>query len=119
MRFGNIVLKTNEAPLITRAGVKFVEAEMWKQKARSLALAAREGGVINTPQQYLMALNQFSTGRLRRIAMPLALVIMAIVIGVLVFVMLQPTVGPAPVHNITTIHNVTTATTNKLNITVF
>jgi uncharacterized protein YpmS len=51
--------------------------------------------------------------------MPLALVILTIVVAALVFVLLQPTVGPAPVHNATAVvHNVTT-TTNKLNITVF
>jgi hypothetical protein len=121
MRFGNIVLKTNEAPLISRAGVKFVEAEMWKQKARSFAMAALEGEQLLTPQQYIASLNQLSSSRLRRIAMPLALIILAVVVAALVFVLLQPSVGPAPAHNMTTVvHNVTTATTtNKLNITVF
>jgi hypothetical protein len=118
MRFGNIVLKTNEAPLISRAGVKFVEAEMWKQKARSFAMAALEGEQLLTPQQYIASLNQLSSSRLRRIAMPLALIILAVVVAALVFVLLQPSVGPAPAHNITAIHNVTTATT-KPNITVF
>ncbi len=121
MRLGPIVLKDNEATLISRAGVKFVEAEMWKQKARSFALAAREGGVLSTPQQYLASLSQFSGGRLRRIALPLALIIMAIIIAGLVFILLQPSVAP-----VTTVHNVTattattvTTTTTKPTITVF
>jgi len=116
MRLGPIVLKSNEAALVSRAGVKFVEAEMWKQKARSFAMAALEGEQLLTPQQYIASLNQLSSGRLRRIAMPLALVILAIVVAALVFVLLQPSVGPAPVHNVTAVHNVTTT---KPNITVF
>jgi hypothetical protein len=119
--YGDIVLKTSEAPLISRAGVKFVEAEMWKQKARSFAMAALEGEQLLTPQQYIASLNQLSSSRLRRIAMPLALIILAVVVAALVFVLLQPSVGPAPAHNVTTVvHNITTTTTtNKLNITVF
>ena len=106
MRLGPIVLKDNEATLISRAGVKFVEAEMWKQKARSFALAAREGGVLSTPQQYLASLNQFAGSRLRRVALPLALIVMAVIIAGLVFVLLQPTVAP-----VTVVHNITTLTT--------
>jgi len=101
MRLGPIVLKNHEASLVSRAGVKFVEAEMWKQKARSFALAAREGGVLSTPQQYLASLNQLSGSRLRRIALPLALIVMAVIIAFLVFVLLQPSVTPM-VHNVTT-----------------
>ena len=100
MRLGPIVVKNTEATLISRAGVKFVEAEMWKQKARSFALAAREGGVLSTPQQYLASLNQLSGSRLRRIALPLALIIMAVIIAFLVFVLLQPTVAPTVAHNV-------------------
>jgi len=111
MRLGPIVLKTSEAPLISRAGVKFVEAEMWKQKARSFALAAREGGVLRTPQQYLAAMSQLSGSRLRRIALPLALIVLTVVVAVLVFVMLQPTVEPTAVHNVS-VHNVTAVATN-------
>jgi len=116
MRLGPVVLKSNEAALVSRAGVKFVEAEMWKQKARSFAMAALEGEQLLTPQQYIASLNQLSSSRLRRIAMPLALVILAVVVAALVFILLQPSVGPAPVHNVTAVHNVTT---NKPNITVF
>jgi hypothetical protein len=122
MRLGPIIVKDNEAALVSRAGVKFVEAEMWKQKARSFALAAREGGVLSTPQQYLASLSQFSGGRLRRIALPLALIIMAIIIAFLVFILLQPSVTPAVAHNVTTtatITNITTTTTTKPTITVF
>ncbi len=98
MRLGNILLKTSEAGLISRAGVKFVEAEMWKQKARSFAMAALEGEQLLTPQQYIASLNQLSSSRLRRIAMPLALVVLAVLVAALVFILLQPTVGPAPVR---------------------
>jgi hypothetical protein len=123
MRLGPIIIKDNEAALISRAGVKFVEAEMWKQKARSFALAAREGGVLSTPQQYLASLSQLSGSRLRRIALPLALIIMAVVIAGLVFILLQPSVAPtAPnaIHNVTTtITNVTTTSTSKPIIKVF
>jgi hypothetical protein len=107
MRLGPIVLKNNEATLVSRAGVKYIEAEMWKQKARSFALAAREGGVLSTPQQYLASLNQFTGSRLRRIALPLALIVMAVIIAFLVFVLLQPTVAP-------TIHNMTTPVTTNV-----
>lgn len=100
MRVGPIVMKTNEVSLISRAGVKFVEAEMWKQKARAFALASREGGVLSTPQQYLAMLNE--GGRFRKVALPLALIIMSVVIGILVFVLLQPSV--APVHVVNTTH---------------
>jgi len=115
MRLGPIVLKNHEAGLISRAGVKFVEAEMWKQKARSFALAAREGGVLSTPQQYLASLNQLSGSRLRRIALPLALIVMAVIIAFLVFILLQPTVAPV-IHNVTT---PVTSTTNATKPTVF
>jgi hypothetical protein len=118
MRLGPVVLRSNEAALVSRAGVKFVEAEMWKQKARSFAMAALEGEQLLTPQQYIASLNQLSSSRLRRLAMPIALVVLTVVVAALVFIMLQPTVGPAPIHNVTTVvHNVTT--TNKPNITVF
>jgi hypothetical protein len=116
MRLGPIIIKDNEATLISRAGVKFVEAEMWKQKARSFALAAREGGVLSTPQQYLASLSQFSGSRLRRIALPLALIVMTVIIAFLVFVLLQPSVAPATIHNVTT--TATTVTTTKP-VTVF
>jgi hypothetical protein len=120
MRLGPIIVKTNESSLISRAGVKFVEAEMWKQKARSFALAAREGGVLSTPQQYLASLSQFSGGRLRRIALPLALIIMAIIIAGLVFILLQPSVAPIPpAHNVTTTATITTVTTTTKPVTVF
>jgi len=120
MRLGPIVMKTNEATLLSRAGVKFVEAEMWKQKARSFSLVAREGGVLSTPQQYIASLSQFSGSRLRRIALPLALIVMTIIIAFLVFILLQPT-APTTLHNVTTttITNVTTTTTTKPTITVF
>ena len=121
MRLGPIIIKDNEATLVSRAGVKFIEAEMWKQKARSFALAAREGGVLSTPQQYLASLSQFSGSRLRRIALPLALIVMTIIIAFLVFILLQPSVAPVPAtatHNVTTtLTNVTTTT--KPTITVF
>jgi len=100
MRLGPIVLKNNEASLVSRAGVKFVEAEMWKQKARSFALAAREGGVLSTPQQYLASVSQFSSNRILRLILPLALIVMAVVIVFLVFMLLQPTVTPVA-HNVT------------------
>jgi len=100
MRLGPIVLKNHEAGLVSRAGVKFVEAEMWKQKARSFALAAREGGVLSTPQQYLASVSQFSSNRILRLILPLALIIMAVVIVFLVFMLLQPTVTPVA-HNVT------------------
>jgi len=100
MRLGPIVLKDHEAGLVSRAGVKFVEAEMWKQKARSFALAAREGGVLSTPQQYLASVSQFSSNRILRLILPLALIIMAVVIVFLVFMLLQPTVTPVA-HNVT------------------
>jgi hypothetical protein len=119
MRLGPIIIKDNEATLVSRAGVKFVEAEMWKQKARSFALAAREGGVLSTPQQYLASLSQFSGSRLRRIALPLALIIMAVVIAGLVFILLQPSVAPVVVHNATTTTTATTVTTTKPVIKVF
>jgi hypothetical protein len=116
--YGDIVLKSSEAMLISRAGVKFVEAEMWKQKARAFAMAALEGEQLLTPQQYIESLNRMSSSRLRRIAVPLALAIMAIVIAVLVFMLLQPTVAPAPVNGTATaVHTVTTAV--QSNITVF
>jgi len=99
MRLGPIVLKNNEASLVSRAGVKFVEAEMWKQKARSFALAAREGGVLSTPQQYLASVSQFSSNRILRLILPLALIVMAVVIVFLVFMLLQPTVTPVA-HNV-------------------
>jgi hypothetical protein len=118
MRLGPIVLKSNEATLVSRAGVKFVEAEMWKQKARSFAMAALEGEQLLTPQQYIASLNQLSSSRLRRVAMPLALIVLTVLVAALVFILLQPTVGPAPVHNVTAVHNITTTTT-KPNITVF
>ncbi len=114
MRLGPIVLKNHEASLVSRAGVKFVEAEMWKQKARSFALAAREGGVLSTPQQYLASINQFGGSRLRRIALPLAVIVMAVIIAGLVFILLQPTVAPTTIaHNMTTpvTTNVTTTKT--------
>jgi len=101
MRLGPIVLKNNEASLVSRAGVKFVEAEMWKQKARSFALAAREGGVLSTPQQYLASVSQFSSNRILRLILPLALIVMAVIIAFLVFMLLQPSVTPVP-HNVTT-----------------
>jgi hypothetical protein len=120
--YGDIVLKSNEAVLITKAGVKFVEAEMWKQKARAFAMAALEGEQLLTPQQYVESLNRLSSSRLRRVAVPLAIAIMAVTIAVLVFMLLQPTVAPAPVENATTaVHAVTTftATTEEPNVTVF
>jgi len=101
MRLGPIVLKDHEATLVSRAGVKFVEAEMWKQKARSFALAAREGGVLSTPQQYLASVSQFSSNRILRLILPLALIVMAVIIAFLVFMLLQPSVTPVP-HNVTT-----------------
>jgi hypothetical protein len=101
MRLGPIVLKNHEASLVSRAGVKFVEAEMWKQKARSFALAAREGGVLSTPQQYLASVSQFSSNRILRLILPLALIVMAVVIVFLVFMLLQPTVTPTIAHNVT------------------
>jgi hypothetical protein len=119
MRLGPVVLKSNEAALVSRAGVKFVEAEMWKQKARSFAMAALEGEQLLTPQQYIASLNQLSSSRLRRLAMPIALIVLTVVVAALVFVLLQPTVGPAPVHNVTTVAHNVTVTTNKPNITVF
>ena len=121
MRLGPIVLKEADASLVSRAGVKFVEAEMWKQKARSFALAAREGGVLSTPQQYLAAVNSLSGSRLRRIALPLALIIMATIVAVLVFVLLQPSIGPAPANaTVTATHTVTqTATSTTPVIKVF
>jgi len=112
MRLGPIVLKNHEASLVSRAGVKFVEAEMWKQKARSFALAAREGGVLSTPQQYLASVSQFSANRLWRILLPVALIVMAIIIVFLVFMLLQPTVTPVA-------HNVTTPVTNVTKSAVF
>ena len=102
MRLGPIVLKNHEAGLVSRAGVKFVEAEMWKQKARSFALVAREGGVLSTPQQYLESVSRFSSNRILRLLLPLALIIMAVVIVFLVFMLLQPAVAPTVVHNVTT-----------------
>ena len=117
MRLGPIVLKDNEATLISRAGVKFVEAEMWKQKARSFAMAAREGGVLSTPQQYLASLNQFGGSRLRRIALPLAVIVMAVIIAGLVFILLQPTVAPVAAHNVTS--TATTTVTNATKTVVF
>ena len=119
MRLGPIIVKTNEATLVSRAGVKFVEAEMWKQKARSFALAAREGGVLSTPQQYLASLSQFSGSRLRRIALPLALIIMAVIIAFLVFILLQPTVTPMIAHNATTTTTIAHNTTTTKPVTVF
>ena len=101
MRLGPIVLKDHEASLVSRAGVKFVEAEMWKQKARSFALAAREGGVLSTPQQYLASVSQFSSNRILRLLLPLALIVMAVVVVFLVFMLLQPTVTPTIAHNVT------------------
>jgi len=101
MRLGPIVLKDHEATLVSRAGVKFVEAEMWKQKARSFALAAREGGVLSTPQQYLASVSQFSSNRILRLILPLALIILAVVVVFLVFMLLQPTVTPTMAHNVT------------------
>jgi hypothetical protein len=120
--YGGIVLKSNEAVLISRAGVKFVEAEMWKQKARAFAMSALEGEQLLTPQQYVESLNRLSSSRLRKIAVPLALAVMAVTIAVLVFMLLQPTVTSTPVENVTTaVHTVTTATTTtkEPNITVF
>jgi len=118
MRLGPIIIKTNEATLLSRAGVKFIEAEMWKEKARNFALIAREGGILTTSQQYLASLSQFSGGRLRRIALPLALIVMTIIIAFLVFILLQPTIAPtAPtLHNVTTtaLTNVTTTTTKPV-----
>ena len=101
MRLGPIVLKNHEAGLVSRAGVKFVEAEMWKQKARSFALVAREGGVLSTPQQYLESVSRFSSNRFLRLLLPLALIIMAVVIVFLVFMLLQPAVTPTVAHNVT------------------
>ncbi len=80
-------------------------------------MAALEGEQLLTPQQYIASLNQLSSSRLRRIAMPLALIVLAVVVATLVFILLQPTVGPAPVHNVSAVvHNVTAT---KPNITVF
>ena len=101
MRLGPIVLKSHEASLVSRAGVKFVEAEMWKQKARSFALTAREGGVLSTPQQYLESVSRFSSNRILRLLLPLALIVMAVVIVFLVLMLLQPTVTPTMTHNVT------------------
>ena len=112
MRLGPIVLKNNEASLVSRAGVKFVEAEMWKQKARSFALAAREGGVLSTPQQYLESVSRFSSNRILRLLLPSALIVMAVVIVFLVFMLLQPTVTPVA-------HNVTTPVVNATKAKVF
>lgn len=92
LRVGPIVMKTSEASLVSRAGVKFVEAEMWKQKARAFALASREGGVLSTPQQYFAMLNE---GRFRKVALPLALIVLSVAVVILIFLLLQPSLAPA------------------------
>jgi hypothetical protein len=118
LEVGPVVLKTGEAPLVTRAGVKFIEAEMWKRKATDFAKAAREGGILSTPHQYLAALDRMNGSRLRRLALPLALIVLTVVVAVLIFLLLQPQVITAP-PNATAVHNATASVTTQPAIKVF